>query len=92
MEVEAQVAHFLRLSTAALRRQPEVRARSRASGRWPSALLLPLMPNVLTPVTPPSGRHFCETRPSTTSTRRRDGHKVARWGGLGRAKPSPTRG
>ena len=61
MEVEAQVAHFLRFSPAVLCRPPEVRARTRASGRWPPALLLPPTPNVLTPVTPPSGRHFCET-------------------------------
>eukprot|EP00966_Prymnesium_polylepis_P095888 2221532-Prymnesium_polylepis.1 len=61
MEVEAQVAHFLRLSTAALCRQPEVRARTQASGRWPPALFLPPTPNVLTPAAPPSGRHFCET-------------------------------
>eukprot|EP00966_Prymnesium_polylepis_P030140 700760-Prymnesium_polylepis.1 len=40
MKVEAQVAHFLflRLCTAALCRQPEVRARTRASGRWPPPL------------------------------------------------------
>eukprot|EP00966_Prymnesium_polylepis_P009174 211341-Prymnesium_polylepis.1 len=61
MKVDTQVAHFLRLSTAALSRQPEVRARTRASGRWPPALLLPPTLNVLTPVAPPSGRHFCET-------------------------------
>eukprot|EP00966_Prymnesium_polylepis_P164654 3806420-Prymnesium_polylepis.1 len=29
-------------------------ARTRASGRWPPALLLPPTPNVLTPVAPPS--------------------------------------
>eukprot|EP00966_Prymnesium_polylepis_P010602 244374-Prymnesium_polylepis.1 len=32
MEVDTQVAHFIRLSTAALCMQPEVRARTRASG------------------------------------------------------------
>ena len=61
MEVEAQVAHFRRLSTAVLCQWSEVRARTRAVGRKLPAPLLPPTPIVLTPVSPPSGRHFCET-------------------------------
>eukprot|EP00966_Prymnesium_polylepis_P062357 1446873-Prymnesium_polylepis.1 len=67
MEVEPQVAHSLRFSTAARSvacRRPEVRARTRghpARGRRSPIPLLPPTPIVLTPVAPPSGRHFCET-------------------------------
>eukprot|EP00966_Prymnesium_polylepis_P036262 841056-Prymnesium_polylepis.1 len=65
MEVEAQVAQFLRFSPAVLCRRPEVRARTRASGRQPArSLVTPDTQCVLTrhpKVAPPSGRHFCET-------------------------------
>ena len=61
MELEPQVAHFRRLSTAVLCQRPEVRARTRAAGSQPPAPLLPPTPIGLTPVAPPSGRHFCET-------------------------------
>eukprot|EP00966_Prymnesium_polylepis_P118207 2732994-Prymnesium_polylepis.1 len=66
MEVEAQVAHFLRFC-----RPPEVRARTRASGRQQPALLLPPTPNVLTSAFRSAFLRDCPAR----RPRRRDGHR-----------------
>ena len=86
MEVEAQVAHlhFRRLSTAVLCQWSEVRARTRAVGRKLPAPLLPPTPIVLTPVSPPSGRHFCETA-------QHDVHGDATATGRGECHPTEAR-
>eukprot|EP00966_Prymnesium_polylepis_P190361 4411068-Prymnesium_polylepis.1 len=65
MEVEAQVAHFRRLSTVVLSVSGPRRALElgQLAGNCPLPCYPrhPLCSPTLTPVSPPSGRHFCET-------------------------------